>query len=109
MAIVDMPMPPDIEDVDWAYCRLFVLERHEWLKHLFEFKQFKLEPGEARPQTPEEYKGVQTNMRLQRNLNPNKRNILTYTECEYALQLIKKQLDEKSRLAASAKIVNKKK
>jgi len=92
--VVDMPMPPEIEDIDWHFCSLFKFTRHIWLKHLISTGKI---TSDKRPETPKEYRGLSAASQAQKNLNPNERNILSYTECEYAAQLISKQLEEKKR------------
>lgn len=53
MHTLDMPMPHEPEDIDWACSPLFKFVKDDWLKHLVHKNKIYLDQGEYRPQTPE--------------------------------------------------------
>lgn len=57
MVTLDMPMPQEPEDVDWAYSPLFKFVKDEWLKNLARKDKITLADSE-RPRTPDDMLGM---------------------------------------------------
>jgi len=82
---------------DWANSPLWQFIANDHVKFLVKRGKIKLSESEkeAVTQDEEELKPFE---RLQRNLNPEKADILFKDECDYVVELLRKQMDDSDRL-----------